>query len=103
MRRSNGFRCSSSPLMAVQPTWRYVPCKGTLQKLGYVVQLDDVRLQTNQTTLVANGMLPDGTQEASFTAHAQSQDLKEIGHLLQNDVLQGPADFVLRPKVHQSY
>ena len=70
--------------------------QGTLQKLGHVVQLDDVRLQTDQTTLVANGVLPGGTQEASFTAHAQSQDLKEIGRLLQNDVLQGPADFVLK-------
>ena len=55
-----------------------------------------MRLQTDQTILVANGVLPGGTQESSFTAHAQSQDLKEIGRLLQNDVLQGPADFVLK-------
>ena len=70
--------------------------QGTLQKLGHMVQLDDVRLQTDQTTLVANGVLPGGAQDASLTAHAQSQDLKEIGRLVQNDVLQGPADLLLK-------
>ena len=70
--------------------------QGALQKLGNVMQLDDVRLQTDQTTLVANGVLPGGAQDASLTLHAQSQDLTEIGRLLQNDVLQGPADLVLK-------
>jgi translocation and assembly module TamB len=69
--------------------------QGTLQRLGTVTQLDDVRLQTDQTSLVATGVLPGGAQPATFTAHAQSQDLTEIGRLLQNDALQGPADFVL--------
>ncbi len=70
--------------------------QGALQKLGNVMQLDDVRLQTDQATLVANGVLPGGTQDASLTLHAQSQDLAEIGRLVQNDVLQGPADLVLQ-------
>ena len=60
------------------------------------MQLDDVRLQTDQTRLVANGVLPGGAQHASLTLHAQSQDLTEIGRLTQNDVLQGPADLVLK-------
>ena len=70
--------------------------QGALQKLGKVMQLDDVRLQTDQATLVANGVLPGGAQDASLTLHAQSQDLTEIGRLVQNDVLQGPADLVLK-------
>src|SRR3989442_1544669 len=70
--------------------------QGALQKLGNVMQLDDVRLQTDQATLVANGVLPGGAQDASLTLHAQSQDLAEIGRLVQNDVLQGPADLVLQ-------
>src|SRR5215468_2593532 len=70
--------------------------QGALQKLGTVVQLDDLRLQTDQATLVANGVLPGGAQDASVTLHARSQDLTEIGRLLQNDVLQGPADLVLK-------
>src|SRR5437870_664783 len=70
--------------------------QGALQKLGNVMQLDDVRLQTDQATLVANGVLPGGTQDASLTLHAQSQDLAEIGRVVQNDVLQGPADLVLQ-------
>jgi autotransporter translocation and assembly factor TamB len=70
--------------------------QGALQKLGNVMQLEDVRLQTDQATLVANGVLPGGAQEASLTLHAQSQDLTEIGRLVQNDVLQGPADLVLQ-------
>ena len=70
--------------------------QGALQKLGTVMQLDDVRVQTDQATLVANGVLPGGAQDASLTLHAQSQDLTEIGRLVQNDVLQGPADLVLQ-------
>ena len=70
--------------------------QGALQKLGNVMQLDDVRLQTDQATLVANGVLPGGAQDASLTLHAQSQDVTEIGRLVQNDVLQGPADLVLQ-------
>ena len=70
--------------------------QGALQKLGTVMQLDDVRLQTDQATLVANGVLPGGAQDASLTLHAQSQDLAEIGRVVQNDVLQGPADLVLQ-------
>ena len=70
--------------------------QGALQKLGNVMQLDDVRLQTDQATLVANGVLPGGAQDANLTLHAQSQDLTEIGRLMQNDVLQGPADLVLQ-------
>jgi len=70
--------------------------QGALQKLGNVMQLDNVRLQTDQAMLVANGVLPGGAQEASLTLHAQSQDVTEIGRLVQNDVLQGPADLVLK-------
>jgi translocation and assembly module TamB len=70
--------------------------QGALQKLGNVMQLDDVRLQTDQALLVANGVLPGGAQDASLTLHAQSQDVIEIGRLVQNDVLQGPADLVLK-------
>ena len=47
--------------------------QGTLQKLGYVVQLDDVRLQTNQTTLVANGVLPGGTEATNLNLAALRQ------------------------------
>src|SRR5262245_57359926 len=70
--------------------------QGALQKIGHVMQLDDVRLQTDQATLVVNGVLPGGAQKASLTLHAQSQDVTEIGRLVQNDVLQGPADLVLK-------
>src|SRR4029434_8223750 len=70
--------------------------QGALQKLGNVMQLDEVRLQTDQATLVANGVFPGGAQDASLTLHAQSRDLTEIGRLLQNDVLPGPADLVLK-------
>jgi autotransporter translocation and assembly factor TamB len=70
--------------------------QGALQKLGHVMQLDDVRLQTDQAMLVANGVLPGGAQEASLTLYAQSQDVTKIGRLVQNDVLQGPADLVLK-------
>jgi len=51
------------------------------------MQTDNVRLQTDQATLDANGVLPGGAQDTSLTLHAQSQDLTEIGRLLQNDVL----------------
>src|SRR5919198_3919263 len=70
--------------------------QGVVQKLGSVIQLEDIRLQTDQATLVANGVLPGGAQDASLTMHAQSQDLTEIGRLVQNDVLQGPADLGLQ-------
>jgi autotransporter translocation and assembly factor TamB len=70
--------------------------QGAWQKLGNVMQLDDVRVQTDQTMLIANGVLPGGAQDASLTLHAQSQDLTEIGRLMQNDVLQGPADLALK-------
>jgi autotransporter translocation and assembly factor TamB len=70
--------------------------QGAWQNLGNVMQLDDVRVQTDQSMLVANGVLPGGAQDASLTLHAQSQDLTEIGRLMQNDVLQGPADVVLK-------
>jgi autotransporter translocation and assembly factor TamB len=70
--------------------------QGALQKRGSVMQLDDVRLQTDQATLVADGVLPGGAQDVSLTLHAQSQDVTEIGRLVQNDVLQGPADLVLQ-------
>ena len=56
--------------------------QGTLQRLGQVVQFDDVRVQTDQTTLVANGVLPGGARDASFRLHAQSQGLTEIGRLV---------------------
>ena len=70
--------------------------QGALQKHGSVMQLEDMRLQTGQATLVANGVFPGGGQDASLTLHAQSQDLTEIGRLVQNDVLQGPADLLLK-------
>jgi uncharacterized protein involved in outer membrane biogenesis len=70
--------------------------QGTVQRFGQVVQFDDVRVQTDKATLVANGVLPGGAQDANFRLHAQSQDLTEIGRLVQNDVLQGPADLVLK-------
>lgn len=70
--------------------------QGALQKLGHVMQLDNVRLQTDQAAFDANGVLPGGVQDASLTLHAQSHDLTEIGRLLQNDVLQGPADLMLK-------
>jgi autotransporter translocation and assembly factor TamB len=70
--------------------------QGALQKRGDVMQLEDVRLQTGQATLIANGVFPGGMQDASLTLHAQSQDLTEIGRLVQNDILQGPADLILK-------
>jgi hypothetical protein len=70
--------------------------QGALQTLGGVVQIEDVRLQTDQTTFAVNGILPGGAQEASLILHAQSQDLTEIGDLVQNDNLQGQADLVLK-------
>ena len=69
---------------------------GAWQKLGNVMQLDDVRLQTDQTTLVANGVLPGEARDASLTLYAQSYDLTEIGRLMHNDALQGPADLRLQ-------
>ena len=60
------------------------------------MQLDDVRLQTDQATLVAHGVLPGGAQDASLTLHAQSQDLTEIGRLMQNDVLKARLTWSLK-------
>src|SRR5262249_6851793 len=70
--------------------------QGAVQMLGSRVQIEDMRVQTDQTTLTANGALPGGAQEASLLLHAQSQDLTEFGRLIQNDTLQGQADLVVK-------
>ena len=70
--------------------------QGAVQMLGGRVQIEDVRVQTDQTSLTAHGTLPGGGQEASLLLHAQSQDLTEFGRLIQNDTLKGQADLVVK-------
>src|SRR5262249_5057129 len=63
--------------------------QGALQKLKGTMQIDHLRLQTEQTTVLANGVLPGGTQESSVTLQIQPLDLAEIGRLVDNTKLQG--------------
>lgn len=63
--------------------------QGALQKLKGVVQIDHLRLQTEQTTIMAHGVLPGGTQESPATLQMQPLDLAEIGRLVDDTTLQG--------------
>src|SRR5262249_17793255 len=63
--------------------------QGALQKLKGTVQIDHLRVQTEQTTIMANGVLPNGTQETHVTLQMQPLDLTEIGRLVHNTTLQG--------------
>jgi len=70
--------------------------QGALQKLKGMVQIDHLRVQTEQTTIMANGVLPNGTQETRVTLQMQPLDLTEIGRLMHNTALQGQVDLDLQ-------
>ena len=55
-----------------------------------------MRLQTDQTILVANGVLPGGTQESEFHSARSVTGPQRDRSPAANDLLQGPADFVLK-------
>lgn len=63
--------------------------QATLQLLSDKLQITDLRLQTQHTSITANGVLPYGPHRADFTLHVQPFDVTEIGHLLRNDALHG--------------
>src|SRR5256712_2532438 len=70
--------------------------QGALQKLKGMVQIDHLRVQTEQTTIMTNGVLPNGTQETRVTLQMQPLDLTEIGRLMHNTALQGQVDLDLQ-------
>jgi autotransporter translocation and assembly factor TamB len=63
--------------------------QGAVQMLGSVVHIEAWRLQTDQTTVTANGVLPGRDQEVHFEFQMQPLDVTESGRLVQNDALQG--------------
>lgn len=63
--------------------------RGGFQALAAGVQLDNVRLQTANTLVTANGALPGRRQVASLDIQIQPLDVTEVGRLLGNDTLHG--------------
>jgi autotransporter translocation and assembly factor TamB len=70
--------------------------QGAVQMLGNVVRIDTWRLQTDQTTITAHGVLPSRDQEAHFEFQMQPLDVTEIGRLMQNNALQGQLHLALQ-------
>jgi translocation and assembly module TamB len=70
--------------------------QGVLQTHDGVVQVDDLRLQTAQSTVTASGTLPDASQEAHLTLHMQPLDLAEVGRLQDNPALHGQVRLALQ-------
>src|SRR5262249_19582168 len=51
--------------------------QGAVQIRGGVVQIDDLRLQTGQTSIMVNGALPGGAEATRLTLQMQPLDLTE--------------------------
>lgn len=69
--------------------------QGTLEGDATTVRLTDLRLQTAQTLLTADGTLPGGSQPASFALQLQPFDMTELGRLLQREDMAGPVHLTL--------
>src|SRR5262249_19159574 len=70
--------------------------QGALQIQGGVVQIDDLHIQTDQTTIIVNGALPGGAQATRLTLQMQPLDLTEAGHLVNNPTLRGQVQLALQ-------
>ena len=63
--------------------------QGTIQGDTKAIRIDALRLQTAQTLVTADGVLPGSRQPASLTLHLQPFDVAELGRLLQRRDLYG--------------
>lgn len=64
--------------------------RGAFQRRGGVIQMEDIRIQTDDTLVTAHGTVPGGGQRADMSVQLQPLDLAEIGRLTQNDLLRDP-------------
>jgi autotransporter translocation and assembly factor TamB len=69
--------------------------QGTLEGDATTVRLTDLRLQTAQTLVTADGTLPGGSQPASLALQLQPFDMAELGRLLQREDMAGPVHLTL--------
>jgi autotransporter translocation and assembly factor TamB len=69
---------------------------GALQGLPGDLRIDDLRLETAQSLITVDGVLPGGKRSASLELHMQPFNLAEVGRLLQDDTLQGPLRLALK-------
>ena len=63
--------------------------QGTIEGNAATVRLIDLRLQTAQTLLTADGTLPGGSQPASLALQLQPFDMAELGRVLQREDMAG--------------
>ena len=63
--------------------------QGTIQGDTNAIRIEAFRLQTTQTLVTADGILPGSRQPASLTLHMQPFDMAELGRLLQRQDLYG--------------
>jgi autotransporter translocation and assembly factor TamB len=69
--------------------------QGTIEGNATTVRLTDLRLQTAQTLVTADGTLPGGSQLASLALQLQPFDMAELGRLLQREDMAGPVHLTL--------
>ncbi len=69
--------------------------QGTVEGNAATIRLTDLRLQTAQTLVTADGTLPGGSQPASLTLQVQPFDMAELGRLLQRQDMAGPVHLAL--------
>src|SRR5262245_8367041 len=69
--------------------------QGTVEGNAASVRLTDLRLQTAQTLVTADGTLPGGSQPASLALQLQPFDMAELGRLLQREDMAGPVHLTL--------
>jgi autotransporter translocation and assembly factor TamB len=69
--------------------------QGTLEGNAATIRLTDLRLQTAQTLMTADGTLPGGSQPASLALQLQPFDMAELGRLLQREDMAGPVHLTL--------
>lgn len=63
--------------------------QGSVQAQGGVVRLEAVRLQTTETLLTVDGVLPGVSQAADLSLRSEPLALTEVGRILQQEALQG--------------
>ena len=69
--------------------------QGTLEGNAATVRFTDLRLQTVQTLMTADGTLPGGSQPASLVLQLQPFDMTELGRMLQREDMAGPVHLTL--------
>jgi autotransporter translocation and assembly factor TamB len=74
--------------------------QGTLEGNAATIRLTDLRLQTAQTLVTADGMLPGGSQPASLALQLQPFEMAELGRLLQREDMAGPVHLTLTAQGH---